>query len=582
MTIRRLRWILGLTLAALSSVVLLAQNPVSVVQWATTAITLNKGASDAGTLRVTLGDGAQAIGSITNTGFTANAGTNLNTSALVLDASLTGRLPAGASPADNESNTNTSLSRVGAFNFVFDGSTWDRWTGAISGTVTANAGSGTFTVGGTVTANAGTGNFTVVQGTGTNLHIVCDSGCGGAASFTDNSAFTFGTTAINVGAGVLDDVATNAATENNGAAFRISANRMQLTQIGDGAGNERRANVTAGNALVVDGSTVTQPVSGTVTVTQGTAANLKVDLSGTAANATAIKVDGSAVTQPISGSVTANAGTNLNTSALALDATLTGRLPAGGSPADNESNTNTSLSRIGTFPFVFDGTAWDRWTGAVTIQSNAAVNVAQINGVAPLMGAGNTGTGSPRVTISTDQAALVGLGVYTEDVAETAGGNLVMSGSVRRDTAASSANASGDNATLNTDANGLLWTRTFDPCSGGAKTYVPFSISTATTTQLVAASASNKVYICSINLGTAAANNVALVEDDTSACASPTAGMAGGTTAATGWNLAANGGLTMGNGNGAVMATAAANRYVCFITSAATQLSGSIGYVLAP
>jgi len=39
---------------------------------------------------------------------------------------------------------------------------------------------------------------------------------------------------------------------------------------------------------------------------------------------TALKVDGSAVTQPVSGTVTANAGTNLNTSALALDATLTG------------------------------------------------------------------------------------------------------------------------------------------------------------------------------------------------------------------------------------------------------------------
>src|SRR5581483_5864993 len=36
---------------------------------------------------------------------------------------------------------------------------------------------------------------------------------------------------------------------------------------------------------------------------------LEIDLSGTAANATAIKVDGSAVTQPVSGTVTANAGT---------------------------------------------------------------------------------------------------------------------------------------------------------------------------------------------------------------------------------------------------------------------------------
>lgn len=40
----------------------------------------------------------------------------------------------------------------------------------------------------------------------------------------------------------------------------------------------------------------------------------------------------------------------------------------------------------------------------VTPDANSAVNVAQVNGVTPLMGAGNTGTGSPRVTIATDQA----------------------------------------------------------------------------------------------------------------------------------------------------------------------------------
>lgn len=87
--------------------------------------------------------------------------------------------------------------------------------------------------------------------TGTSLNINCTGGCGGAASFNDNAAFTFGTTAVNVGAGVLDDATPNAATENSAAAFRISANRMQLAQIGDGAGNERRANVNASNALLV-------------------------------------------------------------------------------------------------------------------------------------------------------------------------------------------------------------------------------------------------------------------------------------------------------------------------------------------
>src|SRR5579859_1906728 len=55
-------------------------------------------------------------------------------------------------------------------------------------------------VSGTVTTDAGTGTFTVGQATGTNLHMVCDSGCSSSAGFTDNSAFTVGTTTIsNIG-----------------------------------------------------------------------------------------------------------------------------------------------------------------------------------------------------------------------------------------------------------------------------------------------------------------------------------------------------------------------------------------------
>lgn len=43
---------------------------------------------------------------------------------------------------------------------------------------------------------------------------------------------------------------------------------------------------------------------------------------------------------------------------------------------------------------------------SVALPANQSVNVAQINGVTPLMGSGNTGTGSPRVTLATDQANL--------------------------------------------------------------------------------------------------------------------------------------------------------------------------------
>ncbi len=40
------------------------------------------------------------------------------------------------------------------------------------------------------------------------------------------------------------------------------------------------------------------------------------------------------------------------------------------------------------------------------LSANQSVNVAQMNGVTPLMGAGNTGTGSQRVTLATDNAAI--------------------------------------------------------------------------------------------------------------------------------------------------------------------------------
>lgn len=130
---------------------------------------------------------------------------------------------------------------------------------------------------------------------------------------------------------------------------------------------------------------------------------------------------------------------------------------------------------------------------------------------------------------------------------------------------------------------GSNWKRSgYDPCDG-SKTVVPINIATATTTQLVAADVSNKIYVCSIQLGpTAGAQNAALIEDDTAACATPTAGLAGGTTAASGWNFPANGGLTLGTGGFTVTKTAATNRYVCLITSAAQQISGVMTYVLYP
>lgn len=190
-----------------------------------------------------------------------------------------------------------------------------------------------------------------------------------------------------------------------------------------------------------------------------TSGALRVDLGATSANATAIKVDGSAVTQPVSlasttitgtvtvsGSVTANAGTNLNTSLLALESG--GNLASIKTDVDNLNLTqgsttsgqkgNLILGAVTTTAPTYttaqsnplslttggalrvdasaatvpvSGTFWQATqpvSGTVTTTppSNASTNISQINGVTPLMGAGNGGTGSLRVNIASDQVSI--------------------------------------------------------------------------------------------------------------------------------------------------------------------------------
>ena len=202
-------------------------------------------------------------------------------------------------------------------------------------------------VSGTVTANAGTGNFTVVQGTAANLNATVT----GTVAATQSGTWT-------VQPGNTANTTPWLATINQG-------------------GNS--ATVTVGNALKVDGSAVTQPVSGTVTANAGTGTftvsgtvtanagtgnfnNASVGATAAAPPADAtyvgglvttavesgltnndmyplslttaglLRVDGSNVTQPVSGTVTANAGTGnftvVQATAANLNATVTGTVAA--------------------------------------------------------------------------------------------------------------------------------------------------------------------------------------------------------------------------------------------------------------
>jgi hypothetical protein len=93
--------------------------------------------------------------------------------------------------------------------------------------------------------------------------------------------------------------------------------------------------------------------------------------------------------------------------------------------------------------------------------------------------------------------------------------------------------------------------------------------------QLVTGIAGKQTYFCGFNIITATAQNIALVEGTGSTCGTGTAGMAGGTTAATGWNFGANGGLVNGGGGYWVYKTATAGDNVCLLLSGTGQTSGS-------
>jgi hypothetical protein len=119
------------------------------------------------------------------------------------------------------------------------------------------------------------------------------------------------------------------------------------------------ANTTA---VKVDGSAVTQPVSAaSLPLPSGAATAAKQPALGTAGTAsadvltvqgiasmTALKVDGSAVTQPVSGTVTANAGTGTFT----VSGTVTANAGSGPFPVSDNSGSLTVDAPVGTPVFV--------------------------------------------------------------------------------------------------------------------------------------------------------------------------------------------------------------------------------------
>lgn len=355
-----------------------------------------------------------------------------------------------------------------------------------------------------------------------------------------------------------------------------------------------------------------------------------------------------ATDQPSNSNAWLVSGTVAVSNSFLLDATLTGRLPAGSTPANGESNAITT-SRLGTYNFIFNGATWDRWTGLVTLASNQTVNVAQLAGTTTDTNSGTKSAGTLRVVIATDQPALTNKLLVTPDsvalpanqsvnVAQLAGtttdtnSGTKSAGTLRvvlatdqpaltnkllvtPDSVALPANQSvnvaqmnGVATTMGAGATGTGVQRVNDVASSATGAAPPASaiytaglcsgatggflcgvsvgdsnkvvnVSTATTTLMVTGVSGRQVHITSFHLLTNAANSVAWIEGTGATCGTGSAGMAGGTTAASGYNLAANGGIAMA-GYGDVLATSTTGDSVCIVTSAATQLSGFFKYAI--
>lgn len=257
-------------------------------------------------------------------------GVNLDTANVTV---ATSALPSGAATASAQTTGNASLSNIETSVGLIDDAVYTDGTGtpskalAVAGTdgtnpqiISTNStghvniadGGNTITVDGTVAATqSGTWNITNVSGT-----VSLPTGAATSAKqdtiitsvqLIDDVVYTDATGTPSAGIAVMGTDGTNPQL--------ISVTSAGLVNIADGGGNISIDD--GGNTITVDGivtanlgtiggaaTAAKQPALGTA----GTASTDVITVQGIA-SMTALKVDGSGVTQPISGTVTANAGT---------------------------------------------------------------------------------------------------------------------------------------------------------------------------------------------------------------------------------------------------------------------------------
>ncbi|MGH2359814.1 MAG: hypothetical protein ACRDGM_04635, partial [bacterium] len=320
---------------------------------------------------------------------------------------------------------------------------------------------------------------------------------------------------------VFDDVAPNAVTENRAAAPRMSGNRVPYSILRDAAGNERGANVTAGNALVVDLATI----AGTAPTTAG-----KFDVKG---------ADGDVFVR--------------QTTATNLNAAVVGTGTAG-TPAGNILTVQgiASMTKLLVTP------------DSVALPANQSVNLAQVAGATVTTGNG-TAAGSQRVTIASDSTGQVAIASLPNEGTQTAANSISVT--VASDIATG---ATGQPANA---AQGLV-VRQPVSCTNR------IAISQTADTQVVTGTAGQRVYICAIVLIATAAETISIIEGTGTICATSPTAVYGSTTEANGMGFAAGGGFAQASGQPFVHTGVDGNN-LCIMQVGTARVSGSISFIVA-
>lgn len=434
-------------------------------------------------------------------------------------------LPAGAATSTLQTTGNTSLSSIDskvpanltvtATRLLTDGS---GVTQPVSGTVTANAGTGTFTVGqatgtnlhtvvdsGAVTANIGTTNGLALDATVANIQGSVSGGTAGTKSSLSGGQFLTSAPTLTNGqqAALQLDVNGNLKTTATLSASTVTANQGTPNSAANGwpvkptDGTNSQSFTGAGEAKV----SVTQPLpagsntiggvnqAGTWTVQPGNTANTTpwlatINQGGNSASVTgsnALKVDGSAVTQPVSGTVTASQAT-----ASSLNAQVVGNVASGASDSGNPVKIGGVFNT--TLPTLTNGQRGDLQlasngglivSGAATVGAAPVSNPISVSGVdggglkrhflmdtsgrTQILLNDTSGNGITSTLINSKQRLDVGTSYEGTDGAATPFHSISVGG----------LDGSGNLQTLKTDTNGNLNTLTMDGSGNSVTSTVP-------------------------------------------------------------------------------------------------------------